>query len=65
MARESLIRPATRELVRALHAAGLKLGVVTGASRLQVIPALERAGLLELFGVVVTDEDVSRRQAEP
>ena len=63
--RESLIRPATRELVRALHAAGLKLGVVTGASRLQVLPALERAGLLDLFGIVVTDEDVVNGKPHP
>ena len=63
--RESLIRPATRELVHALHAAGLKLGVVTGASRLQVIPALERAGLLDLFGIVVTDEDVVNGKPHP
>ncbi len=65
VAAESTIRPATRELVHALHAAGLKLGVVTGASRLQVLPALERAGLLELFGVVVTDEDVDRGKPHP
>ncbi|MGL3805607.1 HAD family hydrolase [Paeniglutamicibacter sp. R2-26] len=63
--REDLIRPATRDLVRALHAAGLKLGVVTGASRLQVVPALERAGLLDLFGVVVTDEDVVNGKPHP
>lgn len=62
---KSLISPATRELVRALHAAGLKLGVVTGASRLQVIPALERAGILELFGIVVTDEDVVHGKPSP
>ncbi|WP_051389392.1 HAD family hydrolase [Arthrobacter sp. 35W] len=65
VAKKSLIRPATRELVRALHAAGLKLGVVTGASRLQVLPALERAGLLDLFGVVVTDEDVVEGKPHP
>lgn len=65
VARESLIRPGTRELVRALHTAGLKLGVVTGASRLQVIPALERAGLLDLFCVVVTDEDVAEGKPNP
>lgn len=61
----SPIRPATRELVHSLHAAGLKLGVVTGASRLQVLPELERAGLLGLFGVVVTDEDVERGKPHP
>ncbi|WP_217496213.1 HAD family phosphatase [Arthrobacter sp. 24S4-2] len=65
VAHESLIPPATRELVRALHTAGLKLGVVTGASRPQVIPALERAGLLDLFAVIVTDEDVSEGKPHP
>lgn len=65
VAREETIRPATRDLVLALHAAGVKLGVVTGASRLQVLPALERAGLLELFQVVVTDEDVVHGKPNP
>ena len=61
----STISQATRELVHKLHAAGLKLGVVTGASRLQVIPALKRAGILDLFGVVVTDEDVRVGKPDP
>lgn len=63
--RTSTISQETRELVHELHAAGLKLGVVTGASRLQVIPALERAGLLDVFGVVVTDEDVRVGKPDP
>ena len=63
--RSSTISQATRDLVHQLHAAGLKLGVVTGASRLQVIPALKRAGLLDLFGVVVTDEDVRIGKPDP
>ena len=61
----STISQATRDLVHALSAAGLKLGVVTGASRLQVMPALERAGLLDLFGIVVTDEDVRVGKPDP
>ncbi|PQZ94816.1 haloacid dehalogenase [Arthrobacter sp. MYb227] len=61
----STISQATRDLVHELHAAGLKLGVVTGASRLQVIPALDRAGLLDLFGIVVTDEDVAIGKPDP
>lgn len=65
VAAENPVLPATRELVRALHAAGVKLGVVTGASRLQVIPVLEDAGLLALFGVVVTDEDVEQGKPHP
>lgn len=62
---QSTISSETRELVYELHAAGLKLGVVTGASRAQVIPALERAELLKFFGVVVTDEDVSVGKPSP
>lgn len=62
---EDPIRQATRGLVHALHAAGVKLGVVTGASRLQVLPALERAGLLDLFQIVVTDEDVVHGKPSP
>lgn len=59
------IGPRTVELLKSLHARGLKLGVVTGASRSQVIPALERAGVLGLFGVVVTDEDVQTGKPSP
>lgn len=63
--RTSTISQETRDLVHELHGAGVKLGVVTGASRLQVIPALKRAGLLNLFGVVVTDEDVRIGKPDP
>ncbi len=55
----------TVELLHVLHTNGLKLGVVTGASRNQVIPALERAGILGLFGIVVTDEDVETGKPSP
>lgn len=63
--RRELIHPATLDLVKELHGMGLKLGVVTGASRNQVLPALERAGLLGLFGIVVTDEDVIDGKPSP
>lgn len=55
----------TRELVSALHSAGIRLGVVTAAGRATVMPALERAGLLRLFGVVITEEDVTKGKPHP
>lgn len=65
ISQSSTISPETVRLLKALHAGGLKLGVVTGASRRQVIPALERADVLGLFGVVVTDEDVATGKPSP
>lgn len=61
--RESPIRPETKDLVGALHAAGIRLGVVTGAGKGTVLSALRRAGLADFIDVVITHEDV--RQGKP
>lgn len=65
VALHSSISEDARELVRALHGAGIRLGVVTAAGRATVIPALEKAGLLRLFGVVITEEDVKHGKPHP
>ena len=61
--RESPIRPETKDLVGTLHAAGIRLGVVTGAGKGTVLSALRRAGLADFIDVVITHEDV--RQGKP
>lgn len=62
---EPTIGPAACALVRELHRRGRPLAVVTGASRTTVLPALTTVGLLELFGAVVTEEDVTVGKPDP
>lgn len=53
------------ELVTAAAGAGLTLGVVSGALRDEVEPALRQAGLLDHFKTVVTAEDVDEGKPDP
>lgn len=52
-------------LVQRLAAEGVRLGVVTGAQRAEVLPTLRGRGLLEAFDVVVTEDDVERGKPDP
>ena len=62
---EPTIGPDACALVRELHRLGRPLAVVTGASRTTVVPALTSVGLFELFGAVVTEEDVTVGKPDP
>ena len=42
-----------------------KLAVVSSSSRSEIEPLLERAGLRQWFGALVTNEDVTRHKPEP
>ena len=53
------------ERVEELAAAGLALGVVSGALKEEVEGALEKAGLLARFKVLVTAEDVAAGKPDP
>ncbi len=53
------------DLVRAAAAAGLMLGLVTGALRDEVEQALSQAGLRSLFKALVTAEDVTAGKPDP
>jgi pyrophosphatase PpaX len=59
--------PGVVELVEALVALGLPVGVVTSMRRQNAIPLLDHFGLLRHFPVVVTEDDVQRLKpaAEP
>ena len=57
--------PGAAELVAAAAGAGLTLGVVSGALRDEVEPALRQAGLWEHFKTVVTAEDVEEGKPHP
>ncbi len=53
------------ELVREAAAAGLALGIVSGALRSEIEPALRQEGLESLIRVVVAAEDVDRPKPDP
>ncbi|MCB1037168.1 MAG: HAD family phosphatase, partial [Acidobacteria bacterium] len=57
--------PGAVELVREAGAAGLMLGIVSGALRDEVEGALEQAGVHALFKLLVTAEDVKRSKPDP
>ena len=57
--------PGAVELVAEAAGAGLTLGVVSGALRDEVEPALRQAGLWDHFKVVVTAEDVDAGKPDP
>lgn len=56
--------PDLAELLSALRAAGLRLAIYTGSRGESFLP-LARAGLMELFDVVLTAADVSRPKPDP
>jgi len=60
-----LIPDSTRDFVRDAAASGLALAVVTGANRLNVLPALRKAGLHDLLRTVVTEDDVAQGKPHP
>jgi beta-phosphoglucomutase len=60
----STVRAATREAVR--HAAGrAQLAIVSGAAREEIVPVVAAAGLADLLGLVVADDDVANGKPHP
>lgn len=57
--------PGALELVGEIGAAGLRLGLVSGALRDEVADALEQAGIGNRFQVIVTAEDVAAGKPDP
>jgi pyrophosphatase PpaX len=57
--------PHVKETLAALHAAGVKLGVVTSKIRLTTEMGLKLCGLYEYFGTIVTVEDVENPKPHP
>lgn len=62
--REPTVHAGIAEFVRAV-AARVPVAIATGAVREEVVFVLERAGLLDLFGVIVTVDDVDRGKPDP
>lgn len=61
----SPIRHATVETVQQFAKAGVPLGIVTGAQRIDVEFVLSRSAVGGLFKVIVTEEDVQRGKPDP
>ena len=57
--------PAALEVLRALHARGLPLGIVSSKRRHAVMQALELYELVPLFQTIITPEDTTRHKPEP
>ncbi len=57
--------PGAFQLVREAAAAGLMLGVVSGALREEVQGALRQAGVAEMFKTLVTADDVAQGKPDP
>ncbi|GLI09353.1 pyrophosphatase PpaX [Paenibacillus tyrfis] len=64
---DELVRefPYVRETVAKLHAAGVKLGVVTSKIRQTTEMGLKLMGLYDYFGTIVTVDDVEKAKPDP
>ncbi|QGQ93727.1 pyrophosphatase PpaX [Paenibacillus psychroresistens] len=60
-----LIFPHVKETLAALHAQGIKLGVVTSKIRLTVAKGLELFELMPYLSTIVTSDDVSQPKPHP
>lgn len=56
---------AVADLARRYHAEGRKISVASGSDISLVAPSLERAGLLDLFDIIITPADVERGKPAP
>lgn len=56
---------AVPEILEQLSAAGFQLGVVTGAARKTVMNTLSTHGLVDLFQVIISGEDVENNKPAP
>ncbi|MBD2481505.1 HAD family phosphatase [Planktothrix sp. FACHB-1365] len=59
------IYPGLEEFIQHLQAADLKLALVTGAIRPEVELILNKIGLMEVFPVIVTGDDIILSKPEP
>lgn len=58
------VLPGTGATLERLKSAGIRLAIYTGSGG-ESLPPLREAGLLELFEVIVTGNDVARRKPDP
>jgi HAD superfamily hydrolase (TIGR01509 family) len=59
------IFPGVAELVTALQAHSIKLGIVSGARRAEIETVLQRANLRDAFELIVATDDISTSKPDP
>jgi pyrophosphatase PpaX len=57
--------PEFLETLSEIHKSGIKIGIVTNSRRATVEPILERWGILQTFGVIITIDDVANGKPDP
>jgi mannitol-1-/sugar-/sorbitol-6-phosphatase len=57
--------PGAVDLTTQIHRAGDPIALVTSAGRDHAVPALQRLGLLEMFGAIVTADDIEIGKPHP
>jgi beta-phosphoglucomutase len=57
--------PGAVPLIRSLHAAGVPLGMCSGALRADILPVLERLGVAPYFPLIVSADDVRKSKPDP
>lgn len=61
----TVLFPGAAELLRALHAAGAKLGVVSSKRSTSLNPVLERLGVRPLFDLIIGGDTVAAPKPDP
>ena len=62
---EAQLKPGARELLTALHEAGVHLALATATSEEYVIPAMELTGLKSIFDSIITVDKLGMGKSEP
>ena len=57
--------PGIADLVRVCRDAGMRMGVITGKSRLTALITLDRLALRDAFAVIYAGDDVERQKPDP
>jgi len=57
--------PDTPEVLEELKASGKHLALITTSERRMILPVLERYKILELFEVIITDDDIEKSERKP
>jgi HAD superfamily hydrolase (TIGR01549 family) len=57
--------PGFADLIQSCVAVGMRLGVITGKSRLTALITLDRLGLTNAFGAIYAGDDVERQKPDP
>lgn len=57
--------PGAVEVLKELRSRGKHLALITTSERRMVMPVLEKSGIVDVFEVVITDDDIGREHCKP